>query len=95
MLCVGGLIDQPLDLKHHRRDKSEKQEKAQNCLKRAILDSGVHSNQSEQQQSWDAKCDDGQDEEGLRRFSAWWNLDAIGSLLTAFACSGVSLTGSE
>ncbi len=55
MIRVRRLISKPLDLKNHGNDERGAYKERQNIGKGPILDSGVHPDQRDEQQSWDTK----------------------------------------
>jgi hypothetical protein len=65
VIGVRGLINQPFNLEHHSRDKGREQEKAQDGRKGPLLDSGIHPDQRDQQQSRNAKGDGSKEVDGI------------------------------
>ncbi|MGF9758275.1 hypothetical protein AAII07_24040 [Microvirga sp. 0TCS3.31] len=65
-ILIRRLISQPFDLEHNGSDKGRNDEEGHNGREGPILNSGVHPNQRDQQQSRNAKGDGGKDVERVR-----------------------------
>ena len=65
-LRIGVLISKPLDLEHRSRDEGRDNEEGQNGREGPVLYSGIHPNQRDQEQRWNAKRDRGKDVDWVR-----------------------------
>ena len=68
LALVGGLISEPLDLEHQRRDKGRDDEEGHDGRKCPVLDAWVHADQGDQQQGRNAKGDGGKEVERVGFF---------------------------